>query len=152
MKNIKNIKLKVIIGLIAVAFILVANLHYAFLEYGILSANTLHVNVLAQGSGSTGSGSSGNSGNSANSGDSGISGNFCPDFNYVPNRFITSTPTSTVKVRSNSNGELVIKGVVTGGYQRNREYSIITETRNCDGKQDYSCCDQRQVGTFVVVQ
>lgn len=151
-----KLKFKYAIGLIAAAFIMVANLQYAFSEYGIPFASTLHINVLAQTSNGSGNSSTGGSSSGSNSSSSGTDngessngGNFCPDYNYVPNRYITSVPSESSR-KSNSKGELEINGILKSGFSKNTEYPVTLDTKNCDGEQDFSCCDQRNVGTFVV--
>lgn len=156
-----KLKFKYAIGLIAAAFIMVANLQYAFSEYGIPFASTLHINVLAQTSngsgnsstgGGTGSGgtSSGSATSSSGNGNNTGNGNTkCPDHNYVPNRAIAAVE-STSTVTSNANGEITINGVLKIGYGKNKSYPIVVETKNCSDPADGSCCDQREVGVKVI--
>lgn len=156
-----KLKFKYAIGLIAAAFIMVANLQYAFSEYGIPFASTLHINVLAQTSngsgnsstgGGTGSGGTSSGGNTSSSGNGNNTGNEdakCPDHNFVPNRAIRAVKSES-KIRSNSKGELTINGVVKVGYRKDVEYPITIETKNCDDVVSGACCDQRQVGVKII--
>lgn len=155
-----KLKFKYAIGLIAAAFIMVANLQYAFSEYGIPFASTLHINVLAQtsngsGNSSTGGGtssggtSSGGDTSSSNGNNTGNEDAKCPDFNYVPNRTIHAEKSDS-KIHSNANGELVINGVLKVGFRKNTDYPVIIETKNCSKPASGACCDQRQVGVKIV--
>lgn len=156
-----KLKFKYAIGLIAAAFIMVANLQYAFSEYGIPFASTLHINVLAQTSngsgnsstgGGTGSGGTSSGGATSSSGNGNNTGNGdtkCPDHNYVPDRAIAAV-TSESKITSNAKGELTINGILKAGFRKNTEYPVIIETKNCSEKAAGSCCDQRQVGAKIL--
>ncbi len=76
--------------------------------------------------------------------------NGCPDFNYVPGRFIevdvlAGTYTCT------SAGQLTAGTVtVTGSYEVGQSYAVNIEVRNCSGKANKACCDQRMVGASVI--
>lgn len=151
-----KLKFKYAIGLIAAAFIMVANLQYAFSEYGIPFASTLHINVLAQtsngsGNSSTGSGSSGTtSGGTSSSGNgnnTGMEGE-CPDFNYVPNKSMSAVLSDAI-IYSNSKGEIVINGMTKVGFEKNKEYYVIYEKRSCNDPDGGNCCDLRKATTKV---
>lgn len=73
----------------------------------------------------------------------------CPDFNYVPNHYITSS-TKTESITSNSNGEITVLGQTIGGYAKNTLITVLIEEKNCDGKAEGSCCDQREVGASIL--
>lgn len=148
-----KLKFKYAIGLIAAAFIMVANLQYAFSEYGIPFASTLHINVLAQtsnGSGNSSTGGGASSGGTSSGGDTSSSGNGnntgnegkCPDYNYMPNRTM-HTVLSETHIYSNSKGELVINGITKIGLEKNKAYYVVYQAKNCDQVQVGSCCDQR---------
>lgn len=156
-----KLKFKYAIGLIAAAFIMVANLQYAFSEYGIPFASTLHINVLAQtsnGSGNSSTGGGTSSGGTSSGGATSSSGNGnntgngdtkCPDHNYVPNRTIVSV-ISYSKITSNAHGELTINGVLKAGFRKNTEYPVVIDTKNCSDEAVGACCDQRQVGGKII--
>lgn len=73
----------------------------------------------------------------------------CPDFNYVPDHFL-SAKVESFTVSSSEEGELTILGISFGSYEKNKEYTAIIETKDCDQKQDGACCDQREVGSTVL--
>ena len=74
------------------------------------------------------------------------SSNGCPDFNYVPDRFIVSDVIAG-KYTCTTSGKLTV-GTTTleGSYEKGKEYDISIENKNCSGKAKGACCDQRQVG------
>ena len=71
-------------------------------------------------------------------------GGGCPDYNYVPDRFIEVTVES-FQVTSDANGNIQIGDFIKGGYAKNTTYWILLAIYNCSGEQEGACCDQREV-------
>lgn len=74
-----------------------------------------------------------------------------PDpWNYVPGRYIVST-THSEQVVCPSGGSISIgQWHLTGDYKKGDKYSIVIETKNCDGENERAWCDQRQVGSWII--
>lgn len=83
----------------------------------------------------------------------------CPDFNYVPNRFI-EVKIEIYNVRCDKKGELNVNvnvnlteggsGILKGNYEKDYIYPVIIEIKNCSGQENGSCCDQRIVGAKLI--
>ena len=81
----------------------------------------------------------------------------CPDFNYVPNRFL-EVKIETYNVKCVKKGELNVNvnlteggsGILKGNYDKGYIYPVIIEIKNCTGRENGSCCDQREVGAKLI--
>ena len=69
----------------------------------------------------------------------------CPDYNYVPNHYLETKVEEPVTRTSNKNGEIEVDGIVKGGYESNKQITVIPVSYNCNGEAIGACCDQRLV-------
>ncbi len=75
----------------------------------------------------------------------------CPDHNYVPNEKIAVTDNFTEYVVCVVTGQLSTKGgIIQGDYTVGISYPVVYEVKNCVYAKG-ACCDQRDVGTFIVL-
>lgn len=69
----------------------------------------------------------------------------CPDFNYVPNRFLEAELVDRT-FTANASGEITIGGITHNGFKANVTVTISVVMRNCSGQETGACCDQRNIG------
>ena len=131
MKN----KSKFFIGFFTFTFIIGLNVRHILSNYGV-SENNLHVEILAQTNTGTGTGSGSGSGDCLG----------CPDYNYVPNRYIKCGDPVSAQFIASAHGEIIIGGITLKGFNANAQVTISIVIFNCDGEQECACCDQRKVG------
>lgn len=74
----------------------------------------------------------------------------CPDPYDVPNHYIVSE-TQSITATSDSHGNLEINGIVSSGFDKNKEYAFIIETKNCSGEAEGACCRQSDVGSSIIM-
>lgn len=80
----------------------------------------------------------------------GEEGTTCPDYNYVPNRYIVAKP-GKISAQCNVAGQIVVNdSTITGSFTYGTSYNVNIETKNCSGTQKGACCDQRQVGVHIL--
>ncbi|MDR0698091.1 MAG: hypothetical protein LBG28_02555 [Tannerella sp.] len=140
-----------ILGVGALALMLGLNIRHALNNYGITDGN-LHMEILAQSNssgGGSGSGSSSGSGGGSDNYGGSSSGNHCPDYSYVPNRYIVHS-VQTITVTSNIKGEINVAGTVQSGFEKNKQIVIAIQISNCDGIQENSCCNQSNTGVRIL--
>ena len=140
-------RIKKLVGALVALAIVTAfglNLHNAMDGYGI-KIGKMHVEILAQESGS-GSGGSGSGGAGSGGTGSGSGGSNCPDYHFVPDRYI-EVKVETITCTADNEGYISIGKDARGGYKRNKDYQIGVSVYNCSGTQNGACCDQRNVRT-----
>lgn len=69
----------------------------------------------------------------------------CPDYNYVPDRYIEYEKV-TATFTANSSGGITIGGITMFGYEANVSVKLSVFMKNCSGKEIGACCDQREIG------
>lgn len=76
-------------------------------------------------------------------------GAICPSSDYVPNRYIVVS-NKTEECTCHVDGEISIGGkLFKGSWKKNKTYTIVIITKNCDGVAEGACCDQNQVGITI---
>lgn len=81
----------------------------------------------------------------------GETGNPCPDPYDVYGRYIEATVVKS-NYTSNSKGEIKYGDTdkeVQAGYEAGKQYKCEIELKNCDGKNETSCCPQSSVGATL---
>ncbi len=74
----------------------------------------------------------------------------CPDYNYVPDHYLR-VDSEVIMVVCSRRGEISIGNTTFhGSYNRNEEYPVIIQTKNCSEVQKGACCDQREIGVSYV--
>ena len=69
----------------------------------------------------------------------------CPDYNYVPDHYLTAKTGEAVTTTSDKNGQIEVAGIVKGGFGSEKTVTVVPVTYNCDGEAKGACCDQRLV-------
>ena len=90
--------------------------------------------------------------NEPDGGDPG-SGGSCTHNNpyHTPDRYLHVT-VQTAQGTSHKKGQITIGrdgNTYSGDFEKDQTYTVVIETKNCDGIQAGSCCDQRKVGVKV---
>ena len=78
-------------------------------------------------------------------------GSHCPSPDYVPNRFIEVVTTTTTGT-SNLDGSITVENgnTYSGEFTKGKTYIVVISTKNCSGREQGACCNQKDVGTTVI--
>ena len=80
-----------------------------------------------------------------------VGNNHCPSPDYVPNRFI-EVVTTTATGTSNLDGSITVENgnTYSGEFTKGKTYIVVISTKNCSGREQGACCNQKDVGTTVI--